>query len=243
MRRPAGAAFGSPHQTNDELGDALLTGRTAVTSAANLLEGYLMARRTRAPGERMDRVGLDPTNQQPQNFDSAIHTEHAARFCEGLALFTDAAPEQRAPLEEDGRAHGRMARPSRSTQGKRRAAPTWRSYVMTDSELAALRGRAESGDTDAVDELVQLAAELGDLKELRRLAEGGSSDAVDELIQLAAEQGDLAELRRLADAGNPTATDQLVETATELDDLDELRRLAAGGNVTAAEQLAELTAD
>ncbi|MEV8544884.1 hypothetical protein [Streptomyces sp. NPDC051572] len=219
MRRPAGAAFGSPHQTNDELGDALLTSRTAVTSAANLLEGYLMARRTRAAGERVDRVGLDPTNQQPQNFDSARPT--GGRWSHPWTSGT----------------------PITINSGKRKAAHTWRSYVMTDSELAALRERAESGDTDAVDELVQLAAELGDLTELRRLAEGGSSDAVDELVQLAAEQGDLAELRRLADAGNPTATDQLVETATELDDLDELRRLAAGGNVTAAEQLAELTAE
>ncbi|MDX3690131.1 hypothetical protein PV726_07270 [Streptomyces europaeiscabiei] len=64
-----------------------------------------------------------------------------------------------------------------------------------------------------------------------------------ELIQLAAEQGDLAELRRLSDGGNATATDQLIELATEQDNLDELRRLADRGNATAAEQLAELTAE
>jgi DNA-binding MarR family transcriptional regulator len=89
-----------PQQTIDELSDALLASRSAVTGAVKLLEGYRMARRTRAAGERVDRVGLDPTSQQPQNFDSSIHTEHAALFREGLALLTDAPPERRAPLEE-----------------------------------------------------------------------------------------------------------------------------------------------
>jgi hypothetical protein len=45
-------------------------------------------------------VSLDPASQQPQNFDSAIHTEHAALFREGLALLADAPPDRRAPLEE-----------------------------------------------------------------------------------------------------------------------------------------------
>lgn len=89
-----------PQQTIDELGEALLASRSAVTGAVKLLESYRMARRTRAAGERMDRVGLDPASQQPQNFDSGIHREHAALFREGLALLADAPPERRAPLEE-----------------------------------------------------------------------------------------------------------------------------------------------
>jgi DNA-binding MarR family transcriptional regulator len=87
-------------QTIDELGEALLASRSAITGAVKLLEGYKIARRTRVAGERVDRVSIDPASQQPQNFDSAIHTEHAALFREGLALLTDAPAERRAPLEE-----------------------------------------------------------------------------------------------------------------------------------------------
>ena len=87
-------------QTIDQLGEALLASRSAVTGAVKLLEGYRIARRLRIAGERVDRVSLDPASQQPQNFDSAIHREHAALFREGLALLDDASPQRRAPLEE-----------------------------------------------------------------------------------------------------------------------------------------------
>lgn len=87
-------------QTIDELGQALLASRSAITGAVKLLEGYRMVRRTRIAGERMDRVSLDPVSEQPQNFDAAIHKEHAALFREGLGLLADASRERRAPLEE-----------------------------------------------------------------------------------------------------------------------------------------------
>ncbi|MBE1537985.1 GbsR/MarR family transcriptional regulator [Actinomadura algeriensis] len=89
-----------PQQTIDELAEALLASRSAITGAVKLLEGYRMARRTRPAGERVDRVSLDPASRQPQNFDSAVHEEHAALFREGAALLADAPPERRAPLEE-----------------------------------------------------------------------------------------------------------------------------------------------
>lgn len=89
-----------PQQTIDELGEALLASRSAITGAVKLLEGYRIVRRTRVAGERMDRVSLDPTSPQPQNFDATIHEEHAALFREGLALLVDAPPERRAKLEE-----------------------------------------------------------------------------------------------------------------------------------------------
>ncbi|WP_214318752.1 GbsR/MarR family transcriptional regulator [Nonomuraea sediminis] len=89
-----------PQQTIDELGEALLASRSAITGAVKLLESYRLARRTRTAGERVDRVSVDPASQQPQNFDSAIHKEHAALFREGLALLADAPSERRAPLEE-----------------------------------------------------------------------------------------------------------------------------------------------
>lgn len=67
-----------------ELSEALLASRSAITGAVTLLEGYRMVRRTRIAGARVDRVSLDPVSEQPQNFDSAIHQEHAALFREGL---------------------------------------------------------------------------------------------------------------------------------------------------------------
>jgi 2-haloalkanoic acid dehalogenase type II len=82
-----------------------------------------------------------------------------------------------------------------------------------------------------------------DLRILRERAAGGDRDAVDQLIESAAERGDLAELRRLAATGSQDATDQLIETAAELGELDELRRLAAAGNRNAREILEELEAD
>lgn len=87
-------------QTIDELGEALLASRSAITGAVKLLENYRIARRIRVAGERVDRVSLNPDSQQPQNFDAAIHDEHAALFREGLALLADASPERRAPLGE-----------------------------------------------------------------------------------------------------------------------------------------------
>ena len=59
---------------------------------------------------------------------------------------------------------------------------------MTDQDLASLRARAAGGDHDAVDELVELAGERGDLDELRSLADRGSQDAADVLAELAEEQ-------------------------------------------------------
>jgi ubiquinone biosynthesis protein UbiJ len=61
---------------------------------------------------------------------------------------------------------------------------------MTDHELLDLRTRAEIGDRDAVDELVQLAGERGDMQELRRLADGGSRDAAEVLAELTGELDD-----------------------------------------------------
>lgn len=68
-------------------------------------------------------------------------------------------------------------------------------------------------------------------------------DDVAQLIEQAAESGDLALLRRLADAGSADALDQLVESATEQEDFEELRRLAAAGNQDAADILVEFEDD
>jgi hypothetical protein len=83
--------------------------------------------------------------------------------------------------------------------------------VMDESDLYVLRKRAEGGDKDAVDQLIELAGEQGNLEELRRLADQGNTTASDQLIELAGEQGNLEELRRLADQGNTTASEMLAE--------------------------------
>jgi hypothetical protein len=83
--------------------------------------------------------------------------------------------------------------------------------VMDESDLFVLRERAESGDRDAVDQLIELAGERGDLDELRRFADQGNTTASDQLIEVAGEQGNLEELRRLANQGNTTAREVLEE--------------------------------
>ncbi len=93
-----------PQQTIDELGDALLASRSAITGAVKLLEGYGVARRTRVAGERVDRVSVNVASQQPQNFDAAIHLEHAAVFREGLALTCRCVTGATGAARGDGRA-------------------------------------------------------------------------------------------------------------------------------------------
>lgn len=55
---------------------------------------------------------------------------------------------------------------------------------MSNFDLSGLRERAEDGDQDAADELIELAGERGDMDELRRLADKGNSTAADQLMEL-----------------------------------------------------------
>jgi len=89
-----------PQQTIDELGEALMASRSAITGAVKLLEGYGIVLRSRTVGERVDRVKANPAGLEPRNFDSRTFKEQAALFREGLALLSDTAPARRAPLEE-----------------------------------------------------------------------------------------------------------------------------------------------
>ena len=54
---------------------------------------------------------------------------------------------------------------------------------MTEPDLSALRERADNGDADAVDELIGLAGEQGNLDELRRLADKGNTTAAEQLTE------------------------------------------------------------
>ena len=87
-------------QTIDDLCEALMASRSAITGAVKLMEGYGYAARTRRAGERVDRVSLRPEALEPRNVDSALFKQQAALFREGLALLPDAPSTQRAALEE-----------------------------------------------------------------------------------------------------------------------------------------------
>jgi biotin operon repressor len=89
-----------PHQTIDQLAEALMASRSAITGAVKLLEAYGMVVRSRRAGERVDRVAGNLDALEPRNFESTLFNEQAALFREGLALLADATPARRAPLEE-----------------------------------------------------------------------------------------------------------------------------------------------
>ncbi|MEV7983511.1 hypothetical protein [Streptomyces sp. NPDC086519] len=226
-------------QTIDELREALLASRSAITGTVKLLKSYDLARRTRSAGERMDRVSLNPTGRQPQNFDATLPLEHAALFREGRSLTLRRSAVPHSKRWSRWRSSSPSACPRCGSSGMhtaRNCAPpgnclpgphrplspddtespmTSESNPSYQSDVAALRERVDSGDADAADELIELATEQSDMGELRRLAETGNSTAADQLIELATEQGDLAELRRLADQGNTTAAEVLDELLDE----------------------------
>ena len=58
---------------------------------------------------------------------------------------------------------------------------------MTDLETSVLRSRAEGGDSDAADQLIESAAEHGDLATLERLAGQGNATAAEVLEELTSE--------------------------------------------------------
>jgi hypothetical protein len=89
-----------PQQTIAELSEALLASRSAITGAVKLLEGYRAVRRTRAAGDRVDRVSLDPAGLEPNGFDAAVYREMAALAREALTLVPDAPPDRRGVLED-----------------------------------------------------------------------------------------------------------------------------------------------
>ena len=88
-------------QTINDLAEALLASRSAITGAVRQLEGLHVVRRTRAAGDRLDRVSLDPAaGLPPKGFSPAPYLEQAALAREAMALLADASPERRAVLED-----------------------------------------------------------------------------------------------------------------------------------------------
>jgi DNA-binding transcriptional regulator GbsR (MarR family) len=89
-----------PDQTIAELSDALLASRSAVTGALDVLERIHAVRRSRAAGERMDRVRVDLSSAQARGFDVSEYQELADLAREGLEVLKDAPAERREALME-----------------------------------------------------------------------------------------------------------------------------------------------
>jgi DNA-binding MarR family transcriptional regulator len=87
-------------QSIGELADALLASRSAISGAVNTLENLALIRRSRAAGERMDRVHIDLTSPRAMGFDVSEYQEQGELAREGLSLLEDAPPERRAILME-----------------------------------------------------------------------------------------------------------------------------------------------
>ena len=87
-------------QSIAELAEALLASRSAIAGAVNALDTLGMIRRSRAAGERMDRIRIDITGPRSMGFDVTEYQEQADLAREGLALLADAPPERRAVLLE-----------------------------------------------------------------------------------------------------------------------------------------------
>jgi DNA-binding MarR family transcriptional regulator len=88
-------------QSIAELSEALLASRSAVTGALDVLERTTgSVRRSRAAGERMDRVRVDVAGDEDQGFDVSEFRELGALAREGLEVLADAPPERRADLLE-----------------------------------------------------------------------------------------------------------------------------------------------
>jgi DNA-binding MarR family transcriptional regulator len=89
-----------PEQTAAEIADALRTSRSAVGSAIVSLENQGLVLRTRAAGERADRVSFHP-DAAVRGLESA--EEYGAMMAlarEGLEVLGDAQPARRARLLE-----------------------------------------------------------------------------------------------------------------------------------------------
>jgi len=89
-----------PEQSIGELAEALLASRSAIAGAVNALETMHTVRRTRAAGERMDRVRIDMSSPQSLGMDVSEYEELAELAREGLEVLRDAPADRRAVLLE-----------------------------------------------------------------------------------------------------------------------------------------------
>jgi DNA-binding transcriptional regulator GbsR (MarR family) len=83
-----------PAQSIAELSEALLASRSAIAGALEVLERLHAIQRSRAAGERMDRVRLDFSSAEARGFDLTEYQELGDLAREGLEVLKD-APQQR----------------------------------------------------------------------------------------------------------------------------------------------------
>jgi DNA-binding transcriptional regulator GbsR (MarR family) len=89
-----------PAQSIAELSEALLASRSAITGALDVLERLHTIQRSRAAGERMDRVRLDFSSAEARGFDITEYQELGDLAREGLEVLKDAPAERKAPALE-----------------------------------------------------------------------------------------------------------------------------------------------
>jgi DNA-binding MarR family transcriptional regulator len=94
-----------PEQTAAEIAEALQTSRSAVGSAIAVLENVGQVQRTRAAGERADRVSFHPdaamrSLESPEEYGAML-----AILRHGLEVLGDASPARRARLLEAAAFH------------------------------------------------------------------------------------------------------------------------------------------
>jgi DNA-binding MarR family transcriptional regulator len=87
-------------QSIAELAEALLASRSAIAGAVSTLENLGLVQRSRAAGERMDRVFIDRGSRRAWGFDISEYREQGELAREGLQVLADAPPERRALLLE-----------------------------------------------------------------------------------------------------------------------------------------------
>jgi DNA-binding transcriptional regulator GbsR (MarR family) len=87
-------------QSISELADALLASRSAIAGAVSVVERLGLIQRSRAAGERMDKVRIDMSSSHATGFDVSEYVEMAELAREGLRTLAEAPPERRAILLE-----------------------------------------------------------------------------------------------------------------------------------------------
>jgi DNA-binding transcriptional regulator GbsR (MarR family) len=87
-------------QSIAQLAEALLASRSAIAGAVNALENLDLIHRSRAAGERMDRVRIDLSSARGMGFDASEYREQGELAREGLQTIADASAERRAVLLE-----------------------------------------------------------------------------------------------------------------------------------------------
>ena len=89
-----------PSQSIADLSEALLASRSAITGALEVLERLHAIQRSRAAGERMDRVRLDFSSAEARGFDITEYQELGDLAREGLEVLKDAPADRKADALE-----------------------------------------------------------------------------------------------------------------------------------------------